>query len=58
MDSREKMLAIAASIIGDNIILIHKLLKASKKRSMWVKEWISRREKGLGSFGMLQNELL
>ena len=58
MDSRVNMLVIAASIIGHNIILIHKLLKAPKKRNVWVKEWISRREKGLGSFSMLQNELL
>ena len=58
MDSREKLLAIAASVIGHNIILIHKLLKAPKNRNVWVKEWISRREKGLGYFSMLQNELL
>jgi len=32
MDSREKMLAIANNIIGHNIILIHKLLKAPKKK--------------------------
>lgn len=58
MDSRQKMLAIAASLIGHNIILIRELLKKPKKRKLWVKKWISRREKGLGSFNMLQNELL
>lgn len=49
MDSSEIMLAIAASVIGHNIILIHKLSKALIKRNVCAKEWISRREKGLGS---------